>query len=173
MWETITTGPVVAALITFVAIAALLWWDITRMEKRAKAEYNPESLEPHIEENAEPGILFYAGTKYAKLLTLSQIAEKNHYSQTYYDQITERNTVLDTPLDREIWTAAYNSHMNRMLRERQYPLVLFNENGTTTQLADRDQVLFYRAARAADFDLKIIKQRMPATGEKQGSNDSE
>lgn len=171
MWDSLTIF-IVSAVIGFAVTTVAM--HIRRDRKRGKLhEYQRESLEPHIEENAEPGILFYAGTKYAKLLTLSQIAEKNHYSQTYYDQITERNTVLETPLDLEIWNAAYNSHMNRMLRERQYPLVLFNENGTTTQLADRDQVLFYRAARAADFDLKIIKQRMPATGEKQGSNDSE
>lgn len=160
-------GATLITILCFTAVyvgARILW-------KQSRPVQQPD--EPHIEENAEPGILFYAGTKYAKLLTLSQIAEKNHHSQTYYDQITERNTVLETPLDLEIWNAAYNSHMNRMLRERQYPLVLFNEDGTTTRLADRDEVMFYRAARAADFDLKIIKQRMPATGEKQGSNDSE
>lgn len=153
---------------------SIVWALLHVRHKPAKLhEYQRESLEPHVEENAEPGILFYAGTRYAKLLTASQIAEKNQHSQSYYDRITQRSAELQTPLDRQIWNAAYQDHCNRLMRERQYPLVLFNKDGTTTQLADRDEVLLYRAARAADFDLNIIKQRMPVTGEKQGSNDSE
>lgn len=164
-----------AALITILCFAAvcvgarILW----KQRRPALRDYQRESIEL-CEENAEPGILFYAGTRYAKLLTPSEITEKNHYSQTYYIRITERATVLETPLDREIWNTAYHNHCNRLMRERQYPLVLFNVDGTTTQLADRDEVMLYRAARAADFDLNIIKQRMTGkTGEQQGSNDSE